>query len=75
MNIDISIIKGNIDAPRNNKCSAKIPPIDGPINAPAEYMDVNSPEISAYVSMLSGNSPVEIAETKNIILINIEFHN
>ena len=57
----ISINKGNIDAPRNDTFSAITLPTDGPINAPAEYRDVNKPDIRAYVSMLSGNPAVEIA--------------
>ena len=62
MTIHISMDNGNIDAAEKDNCWTIIPPTDGPINAPAEYRDVKSPEISAYVSMLSGNPPLEIAK-------------
>ena len=58
----ISIENGNIDAPRNDICCDIAPPTEGPINAPAEYNDVNSPEIRAYVSIRSGNPHVETAK-------------
>ena len=57
--MQILIDNGNIDAPRKDTCSTIMPPTDGAINAPGEYRDVNSPEIRAYISILSGNPPVE----------------
>ncbi len=66
----ISIENGNIDAPRNDTRSAIAPPTEGPIIAPAEYNDVNNPEIRAYVSIRSGNPLVEMAKSiKNTLKI------
>ena len=42
-----SIDKGNIDAPLKFIFCTIAPPTDGPMNAPAEYKDVNNPDIKA----------------------------
>ena len=45
--IDISRVNGSRDALWNDTYWVKTPPKDGPMNAPAEYNDVNNPEINA----------------------------
>ena len=45
--MDISRVNGSREALRNDTYSVKTPPKDGPMNAPAEYNDVNNPEIKA----------------------------
>ena len=63
--MDISRVNGSRDALRNDTYSVKTPPKDGPMNAPAEYNDVNNPEINAYVSIFSGKRPLPMAKTLN----------
>ena len=61
----ISTMKTNTEACRNATWSTRKPPTEGPANAPAEYRDVQRPETIAYVSRLSGNPPLSIAEIEN----------
>ena len=63
----VSMVKTNSEACRNATWSTRKPPNDGPTNAPAEQRDVHRPETIAYVSRLSGNPPLSMAEIENSV--------